>query len=371
MPLKTVDDIRFILALQENPFASHKQIAQMLKRDLGIDVSHFTVSKRLKKLREEEMYWVHADLHHEHLGLENISCFIDASTPSQMKKIEQFADIHPYTTYRGRYLGHSSGVLLQFNLPVNSRKSFVQSLDILKENNVLDSYVIDYPLASCNTVSVLNAWDGHDWICDWDALSSNVDKSPSNEIIQSNRTELLTNKLTKDDLKLLSALNQNAGLRNSELAEKVNLSKNLETYQLSRKIKSLRDNFIKNYRIFMHTKAFGIFNLFSFRCKCSEEKVSKLYNFLNNSPEEFIFRSSFLVKSDYDGFTWHIGCPPTHFSPLSQFLLDYTDNVELYISLYDSVITYPLYADAFDESTKTWKNSEDYLVKNVITTLEI
>lgn len=51
-----------------------------------------------------------------------------------------------------------------------------------------------------------------------------------------------------EDIKLLSQITQNAGLRNHELTEKAEISKEFKPYQLSRKIKHLRDTFVKNYR---------------------------------------------------------------------------------------------------------------------------
>lgn len=366
MPLRSVNDSLYIIALQEDPDTNLKSIGEKL------GVSEYTVSRRLKYLRQEGTFRIHSDLDQEALGKEIVTFVITTPDLEQVQLLEKVSDLHPYTIFRSRILGHSSGVILQFSIPQGTLDSLIELFNQLQTVGYLESYEYDANFTSCHSQSRVGAWDGSTWIFDWERFRRDIEESsealPSISKVSSQEVQKNLVGISKDDLLLLSELDRDAGQRNIEIAQAAQISTELKPYQLSRQIKFLKKKFIKGTRIFMKDQVFGFFDLFIFRCKTTTVTRNRLFNLLSANPEAFVFQSTLNFLPD--GFTWHVACPSTHFSLLSQFVWDNSISVNLYLSIYQSVKTYPLWVDTFDEEQYCWRSDRQFMIEDVINALQ-
>nr|NHJ85746.1 hypothetical protein [Asgard group archaeon] len=76
------------------------------------------------------------------LGLESLDIIVEVDNEEKTQLIEKLSFTHPYTFYRARCFGDSNGILIQFNIPMNSQKLIIELFEILKEKKFIDNFIV-------------------------------------------------------------------------------------------------------------------------------------------------------------------------------------------------------------------------------------
>jgi DNA-binding Lrp family transcriptional regulator len=348
-------DYDLLIALQENPLASDSALAAI------IGVSQPTVTARLQALKEKvSLYNVHAHLNPTALGMEICDLILDIPTKQGVCFLEDLCDKHPYTLYRSREFGRTSGLFAQFRIPMGSRYLLEELLRSLKEKELLSNYDIlrrspEAPSPIYCRASLV-AWspqatkwefNWNEWIEQLASCSETLPKKPRSESVLENLSEL--------DVKLLGELTQEARQRNSTIIRKIGLDVNSPglRQKVSRRMKFLRGKVVWGYRVFLNWEIFDTYHTFVFICKASEKDAARLYNHLDNNP--IPFQSSYVILDN--GFLWSVQAPPSHFSSVGSIVWDHSKDRELLLLDYKSSQLYGLWPETYDPAGGIWQTS--------------
>ncbi|MFW9991383.1 MAG: AsnC family transcriptional regulator [Candidatus Odinarchaeota archaeon] len=349
------DDFKLLLALQEQPLASNSALARV------VDVSQPTVTNRLKSLKEKlSLYNVHTDLDPDAISMELYDFVLDISTAENVKLLEKLCDEHPYTLYRAREFGRTSGLFVQFRIPKDTGFLLVELMDSLKSRNLITGYKIlkrsrNGPAPVYTTTSLAH-WDYNaaKWEFDWELWRKQLASSPTTLPEKPRRESVLSN-LTELDIQLLAELTQDARQRNSEIIEKIGLDK--ETHGLrqkvSRRLEFLKKEVVLGYRVFLNWEVFDTYHTFVFACKASEENTARLYN--NLDTNRIPFQSTYVILEN--GFFWAVQAPPSHFSVIGEIITEYSKERELLLLDYKTSEVYGLWDKTYDSKSKLWRTS--------------
>ncbi len=348
-------DLELLIALQENPLSSDTHLARI------VDISQPTASARLKDLKEKvSLYNVHTHLNPEPLEMEICDTILDVPTIEGFTTLETLFDEHPYTLYRSRVFGRTSGLFIQFRIPRGSLQLIEKLLKILHNKELVSNYKI--LKRSHNTPSSvycrtsLVAWNPRTTKWEWESneWKNNLSNCPKT-IPRKPRKESVLNHLSELDVKLLGELTQDARQRNSEIIRKIGLDANSVglRQKVSRRMKFLKENVVRGYRVFLNWEVFDTYHTFAFICKASNADTAQLYNNLEKNP--IPFQSSFVVLDG--GYYWQVQSPPSHFSSIASIVLEHSKDRELLILDYKSSEIYGLWPDTFDPTNKSWRTS--------------
>ena len=363
-------DLEILLFIQDEPLATLSQIAM----HIGMSVSN--ISARLHRLEHEYklFHGVQIDLQNDALKL-GIFDFIFhvKNTKSLILLEEKFGHFHPYLRYRSRCSGFKNGLYLQFRAPKDGLNYIEELAGILVDKGILDNFQYIKRAPNYNPIRVsssLRSWDPSkkNWKFDWNNWKKRYkdisDSIPSNK----EQVESILSELSELDIKLLAELTLDARNKNVDIIKKIGLQLKPGTAQkVSRRIRFLKEQVIKNYRVNLQWTDFFLYQSIIVRGYCNNGVAYKIYNYINNNDEEsirFPFRCNYFLTDD--GFFWYVRAPPPHLSELTDFVWEVCPDFELYSIDYKNSQVYGLWDQTFDAERKAWKVSYDFMIDNVI-----
>ncbi len=347
--------MNLLIALQENPLSSDSALANIM------GVSQPTATSRLRELKEKvSIYNIHCDLDCDALGLELIDVILDIPNGPALEFCEKICKEHPYTLYRTRQYGKTSGLFIQFRIPLNSKKYIIDLIELLKEKKIISNFRI--PKRSQNAPptpysrSKLSAWDPKTmrWEFDWENWIPDLE-SQSSVFPPFIQTDCILDNLSGMDIHQLSEMTQDARQKNTDIMRKLSY----DIYEpglpqkVSRRLKFLKEKVVTGYRVFLNWEVFDTYHTFAFICKATKEQTAQLYNQLSDKPIPFY--STFTILDD--GYLWSVQAPPSHFSNIGKITWDYSEERELLILDYKTSDTYGLWAETYDSLSHSWRKT--------------
>ncbi|UJG41647.1 MAG: winged helix-turn-helix transcriptional regulator [Candidatus Heimdallarchaeum aukensis] len=353
--------------LQKNPLASFTEIASALgitdktaKAHYNILVSEGYIGKKVGNKAGLES--VQARICVDSIGLKTYSVFVESNKLSNIKFLEKLADFHNFTSYRNRVIGSRQGLFLQFNIPQSAYRYLEDLFTELMKLNIIDSFntlpSLDYHHSNFPDFTFYDN-DKGEWV--WQIEDGKINlgswfkhfltMSFENNY-QPHQCKNVMEKLTEIDLLLLRQLTKDAReFSKIELANKFSVS----PATITRRIKFLNDNVIKEYRLGYRRAKVQFVDLIMFRAYCSDEVKFKLYKLLHDSPVPF--DSGFVLLED--GFLWRLNLPPVYTSAFSNLLWGICDKLEYYHLDHIHSMLYWFYHKNFDTETKSWKAGKE------------
>jgi hypothetical protein len=242
----------------------------------------------------------------------------------------------------------------------------IDLLEHLKRKKRIQNYILpntSLELLPIYTKSNLANWEARlmRWNFNWDSWIEKLDKMDSKGILQSTQKSVLQN-LDELDIALLQEITMNARRKNIELMDSMELDRSTVGLQqkISRKLKSLNQQVIAQYRVFLRWETFEIYNSFLVLCECEKETSNKFQNLLKKHP--IPFESTFKITDN--GFLWYLRCPASHFSNVSTIIWNLSNKVKFYFLDYKKAEYYGLWKGAFDSTNHQW--STDLMKKENI-----
>ncbi len=358
-----------MLLLQNDPLLSYTDISKKM------EITAPTAKSWIESLISEKLILgVNGIVDINKLGLENHTYKISIENSEEtFKMLDYLAEIHPYTYYKNYFFGGSSGIFIQFNLPVGAKKKIDDLFSKLHKisgiNKIINfsGYNIDI-----NTYPKINNFSNGRWIFNFDHWFEETDIK---ELKLDNNKESLLHKLYIEDVIIAREIRIEARRKQIDIIKSILENKNnnynksevklfdtSRKRQVSRRFEFIRkNNIVNHYQLRYNRDKFKLYNQLLFTGILKEGMVNQLINALNTNPPPF--RSNFKLF-DYNSFTWWIDLPPHHISPFTNFLYSLSSKMEL--SMLDSkhIRSYPLWHRNFIYGdNNSWKKSKKWIIE--------
>lgn len=352
------EKLKLLLALQEDPVAPAAELAKQ------VGVTPPTARAWLDSLRDDKVYVsVQANILGRRLGLEMDDFLLKVDSYDSLKKIEQFCEAHPYTSYRARVFGGDDhGIMVQFRQPDEARAHLLDALEIMKKKGII-THIRELPTlrreyGSTYTRPRLNSWNPEKmvWEFDWDEwwkqapnTVKSAEEKPAEEVVVP---------LDHMDVQILQHIHMNARRKNTDIIESMGLDKNTPGVQqkISAKLKRLEKEVIESYRVFINWTHFDVYNTPLIIANADSGITDRLIRHLSTS--NFPFGSS--IRKISDGFVWSARLPSAHLSELVGLVWRISESFETLILDFKHSQIYGLWADAFDRDNNAWRVEREF-----------
>jgi hypothetical protein len=205
-------------------------------------------------------------------------------------------------------------------------------------------------------------WDreARHWDFDWSSWSSDFHSSAIFSEPPFTSREDVLDRLLPIDFKLLRQITEsNMPRKQNLLAERFDPP--LKAYTLTRRLQFLNENVIDHYTLNFDRTNYRIFDHYWISGKSSREFAYHLWHYCNENP--FPWGGRVLLKEN--GFIIDSPFPAGHSTEFMRFLWNGGINPEVYLFDIPNSAYYAFYEEAFDQSTKSWKKSEKYMIEDV------
>ncbi len=351
--------LKLLFALQEQPIAP----ASVLAKEVGISAP--TARAWLESLKEEQVFvGVHTNLRSRQIGLELDDFMLQVTSHEALQKIEQFCEVHPYTSYRARVFGGDvQGIMLQFRQPDTARPHLLKALDVMKREGLVSRIrelpTLNVEYGSSFTRPRIDAWNPNvmgwkfDWNKWWSARPSEIKERPKSPQPVEELVEL-----DELDVRILQEIGTNARRKNTEIIDALGMNKQAPGVQqkISSRLKRLSDEVIESYRVYINWTHFDVYNTPIIIAEADEDTTDQLISYLATS--KFPFGSS--IRKIKNGFIWSARLPSAHLSELVSFVWKLVKSYEIMIIDYKHSQVYGLWAEAFDSSNRSWRSDAEF-----------
>ncbi len=363
-----LDKLKLLFALQEQPVAP----ALVLAKQVGISAP--TARAWLETLQKEQVFvGVHTNLSSRRIGLELDDFLLKVETYDALKKIEQFCEAHPYTSYRARVFGgEKQGIMVQFREPDRARAYLLKAFDAMKREGLV-SEIRELPTLSTEYGSTftrpkLDAWDPEKmvWIFDWENWWAACPSEIAANLTSHSMDDSLVD-LDLLDVQILQEIGTNARRKNIEIIEALGMDKNEPGIQqkISTRLKRLERDVIESYRVYINWTHFDVYNTPLIIARADEEITKRLISYLSTS--KFPFGSN--IRKIDSGFAWSARLPSAHLSEMISLVWRISKSFEALIIDYKNSQVYGPWAEAFDAKTCTWRVEREFCLDMPLATI--
>ena len=331
-------------------------------------------------------------LRYEMLDFIRYDFFISCSNLEQMKNFKKFCEAHPYTSFRARMHGGENGIYATFFIPNGTLQMLLYSLDILKENGIINNFeqIIKNALFYEFSTLKIEVFDvtQNRWNFKFsDFLEKFYDFKKNAKLIDyfnQNRHKSILDGLDKIDIMILNEWGYGAGPRKTKAEILNNLQSTkfysnfikdlkLNRYIISDHVDSLlRTDILEYIGISFDRRKIQIFAILFYVGRADIKFLNLFANFIK-SPD-FPFETNLFVGDvDYDtktaAFTWWASFTPYLVSKFTEFLFENCCELNTYIVAYNTqdIDNYPLYHANFvcDKPNEGhWKDSIEECLSN-------
>lgn len=353
-------DLAIILALEEDPLISLKELAEKT------NISWPTVKKRYYEILEKGIIRKPTAVYNtEEMGLKRLNALAVTPNINSILQMEKVCDLHPYTHYRVRLYGGFFGLFIQFDIPdtSNAVKNLEFLFQELKSMKIIKNFYFyyssgirtesspDFGKFNLNSLKWEFSWD------DWFNFSNELITIKTDNIKKVNPDEL-----TDVRLQILRKLTEDASIKQSELMTLFDLSRT----EAHRHYNFVVENLIRTIRLSYSRESFDLSESFLIHID-SIDKAGKemLYSKIINNPPPFRFALDILESEEI--LIWGNTSPGL----ISKFIFKLWEkypNLQTYKILADDGGSglYWFYPNNFIQESKKWNDTQSYMVDDVI-----
>ncbi len=352
--------LSLLIAIQEDPFSTIDELA----RRTG--TSKPTVAKRLRELQEKKLFRVKPLLNYYNLGQEAVDILLETDSLDNIKRLEEIAAKHPYTTYRARCYGHVNGLLMQFRTPMGTRPYIEDLVRKLQDLGIVKSFEV-LPSGSGfseRTSMRLNGWnaDSMTWDFDWDEWFKIVPSKivPEKEAEDPGKS---LKWLTQKDTHIIYELMDGSRRKNIDIVKAIRDEGMPMTPQtFSRRYQMIRKECLTGFVVTFKPEAFDIHNNVLIVGEGDEKEVQNLRARIreHSIPFESTFRSS--EKKIF----WFVRLQASLLSGLLANLHSRFEEMSVYILDYNNCYFYYPWPKYLDEEQHKWMDDYNFMVTDVL-----
>ncbi|MHA1400629.1 MAG: winged helix-turn-helix transcriptional regulator [Candidatus Heimdallarchaeaceae archaeon] len=334
-----------------------------------VNLSSPTVKKRMEQLKKKGLIQgFHAEYYPEALGLESHIFLLSVESKDKLQVLERVLQLQPYLVQLSRCYGAINGILFKVHIPIGSVEYIQSFLEYLKKHDIIKEIVHSYYIGKgIKTRLDLDYWnpvtknfDRFDWSL-WEKNVDSVDYVPAffslQRIIRRKAVNVLS-RMQYSDFLILRELLEDTSKKNTIIAKELDIPE----YTLSRRLKFLHENVIRNYLVKFDPSFFGLQDDLIFKVICGSRALTKIVYLLQNLPLPF---DSDFRQTD-DGFLWKILLPPRDKMKVINLLWSLFPALQIMVVDPNSYISKAFDPQNFSFRTLSWKSSYDYIVNQVL-----
>lgn len=327
----------------------------------NVGTSWITANRHIEQLRESGILSnSYAVFNPGSLGLVRHVVFFDASSETQVERLEMACDLHPYTHYRSRIYGPSAGLFTQFDIPPSGAQLLSEFLSGLRGLGFCDD-AEDIPSIGHRYSTPVNLErfdsESQSWDYDWSKWLSVIDGSDSET--GDAEQNLQPPQLSSVELNILRDLTSNADISQRELQEKYSISQSTA----SRKMTAVKEQYIESIRARIDRSRFDVTSTKLFYCSQAAKGVrQKIFNALQRDDAPPFPLSIDLLSQDAV-LIWG-RMPPTHEHRLFYSLWRYLPKLKVFTmdTVGNHSSLYWFYPENYDLDNGSWKVGRDWMV---------
>ncbi len=359
----TEDDYALLTSIFQDPVYSYYKIAK------GVKLSSPTVKKKVEMFRSNGLIkGFYAEYYPEALGLESHIFLLSVESKDKLHTLEKILQLHPYFVQSSRCYGAINGLVYKIHIPTGSYCNARSFLNYLKDHGLIKDIVHSYYIGKgIKTKLDLNCWNPESKVFDkfewtlWEKNIDVVDYVPAFFSLQEIMHEKPPNVLSKmryNDFLILKEILNDTTKRNKDIAKELDIPE----YTVSRRRSFLENKVIRNYLIKYDPSFFGLQDDLIFKAICGNRALTKIVYLLQNLPLPF---DSDFRQTD-DGFLWKILLPPRDRIKLIDIIWSLFPELQIMVVDSSSYISKGFDPHNFSFSSLSWRDSYDYMVKQVI-----
>ncbi|MHA1775300.1 MAG: hypothetical protein DRO88_10490 [Promethearchaeia archaeon] len=365
-------EMQVLMALEQDPLGTYDELAQIS----GISKSVvFNILRKLERNENESESFFRVVAHPNllNLGLEVVDVISTINNRNQLLNLIKLGISHPYTIFQAFVYGASNGMLNQFRIPIGSGDKIQSLFSILKKEKQIEDFTFhQFNPKVLYTTTKVSKWDPetNSWEFSWENwFEAEISQNPNTKINLSTVYPINTGKSKKwikqKDLAILSELTANTRRKNLDIMD--SLKKKNKKYEFTpqtfgRHLKRVSDECISNHRVFFHELESDQTNGILIQGYVSPTKIKQLIRRIKNI--EIPFTSTF--KYNETEIHWFMKLPASKIHTLLPRLLYFVKDMRFYTVDTNSAYVYLLYPETFDEEKRNWRQSEQFMVKNIL-----
>ncbi|NHJ49619.1 MAG: winged helix-turn-helix transcriptional regulator [Asgard group archaeon] len=347
------EDFAILLALESNPSMPMTELATIL------NVTRITAKKRVDDLKERGIIREPIAIYDPYkLDLYRMNVLANVPTLDALEKLEKACDEHPYTHYRVRSFGCKFQLFMQFDMPNGTDKLLVDFLKQLEKQEIINSFEL-FPSKGLRTDvyadlsrfnAKLSSWNfsWEDW---YNKLGTQTSKLPPVA-----KSEVDYTNFNKSYFQVLRLLTANATLKQTDLIEKLKLSKT----QAHREYNFVMENFIETIRFMYDREIFDLTETYiAIGYNISSKLIAQIYHAINNNPPPFRLALDILEN---DSILLWGNMSPAQASGFAFSMWKFIPDMNIYTLDTKKSRLYWFYPDNFDFDKLEWKISKDYFI---------
>ena len=359
----SMEEYTILKSIFQEPKFSYSKLAK------EVNLSPPTVKKRLNSLINKGFIkGFHAEYYPEALGLESHIFLLRVESRDKLQVLERVLQFQPYLVQQSRCYGAINGIMLKVHIPSNSVNNIFTFLEYLKIHDIIKEIVHSYYIGNgIKTRLNLECWDpknneftNFNWDL-WEKNIDSVDYVPAFFSLQKIIREKAKNILPRmhyEDFMILKELLEDTSKKNADIAKELDIPE----YTLSRRIKFLQENVIRNYLVKFDPQFYGLQDDLIFKVICGTRALTKIVYLLQNLSLPF---DSDFRQTD-DGFLWKILLPPSEKMRLINLLWSMFPALQIMVLDPQSYINKSFDPSNFSFRTLSWKDSCEFMVEEVL-----
>ncbi|NWF96879.1 MAG: winged helix-turn-helix domain-containing protein [Candidatus Thorarchaeota archaeon] len=364
--------IPLLAALQRNPFDTAEELAEKA------GISKPTALRRLRALMGagdeferrylppgKQYFQVKPILKYHRMGLEEVDMLIEATSAQAMLYLERVAERHPYTAYRSRCFGSTTGLFMQFRVPLGTSDHIQALFERLTDGGHIRSFKAlptsqTRPLYTSMRITGWNA-SSRSWTFDWESWFRSSTKKRQTESATTDGTVLKW--LTREDVYIISELMRDARRKNTEVIESLKKrGVEITPQTFGRHLQMINNECFDGYRVSFDTALFEALSNILVYGTGDATGLAVLAARTKENPPPF---ESTLRVSESNLF-WFIRLPQGHISPFLNTLYSVLGSMSVCLLDYANSRLYYIYPDAYNDTRGGWIGDRKFMVDDVL-----
>jgi DNA-binding Lrp family transcriptional regulator len=325
-----------------------------------LGITRITAKKRVDDLKERDIIRTPIAIYNPHaLGLNRINILAFVNSIEKLLTLELACDEHPYTHYRARVYGGQFGLLMQFDTPINTIHLIEEFMKKLVKEGIIQQYELLPSTGIRNDIYAdlarYNAKMSR-WTFSWDEWFANLDKEKS---ILPKKQKIVNDFTTfqQSHFKILRMLTANASIKQTEIIEKLKLSRT----QTHREYNYVIENYIERIRFIYNREIFDLTETYIAIGSDLDKNISgQIFSAINNNPPPF--RLALDLIENKNVLLWG-NMTPAQASSFAFSMWRTISSTKIYTLDTKKSRLYWFYPNNFDFQIMTWKTSKDYIIK--------
>ncbi|RLI67110.1 MAG: hypothetical protein DRO63_05500 [Candidatus Gerdarchaeota archaeon] len=346
-------DFAILLALETNPSMPMTELAQLL------GITRITAKRKVDDLFERgiirKIIAIYDPLT---LGLQRTYVLAQVQSITDLGKLEQACDEHPYTHYRARAFGGAFHLFMQFDIPKGSTKFLQGFFEQLKKRKIVSTFEIFTSIGiGKNRFADLTRFNMEisRWHFSWKEWFKLTERA-SKTLPEVPEIKIDLSTFNPKQFQILRFLTMDGAIKQSELKDKLKMSKT----QTHRDYNYVLNHYIETKRLLFDRSIFDLTEFYlGIGYNVPDKIKAELYHTLENNPPPFQLTYNILEGGH---IILSANMSPAQASEFAFSMWEKIPRSKIFNLDTQKSKLYWFYPENFDFTLKQWKVSKEYMI---------